>query len=100
MFFEKGRKMQTDRQHEREDKPGRGPKPVTVTVNGQAVEMPKGKASGAEIKQAAIAQSVAIEPDFSLFLRRKDGLEPVGDDEVVGLKKGFEFSAVTPDDVS
>jgi hypothetical protein len=93
--------MQTDRQHDRpDDKPGRGPKPVTITVNGQLVEMPKGQASGAEVKRAAIDQGVAIEPDFSLFLRGKDGLDPVRDDEVVDIKKGDEFSAVAPDDVS
>ncbi len=92
--------MQTDKQHDREDKPGKGPKPVTVSVNGQPVEMPKGEASGAEIKEAAIAQGVAIEPDFSLFLRGKHGLDPVRDDEVIKVKKGDEFSAVAPDDVS
>ncbi len=92
--------MQTDKQHGGQDRPGRGPKPVSVTVNGQPVEMPKGEASGAEIKQEAIAQGVAIEPDFSLFLRGKDGLEPVRDDEMVKIKKGDEFSAVAPDDVS
>lgn len=92
--------MQADKQHDRKDKPGRGPKPVTIGVNGQQVEMPKGEASGAEIKQAAIAQGVAIEPDFSLFLRGKDGLEPIHDDEEIKLKKDLEFSAVAPDDVS
>lgn len=92
--------MQTDKQHDREGKPGQGPKPVTITVNGQPVEMPKGEASGAEIKQTAIAQGVAIEPDFSLFLQEKDGLDPVRDDEVVKIKKGYEFTAVAPDDVS
>jgi ABC-type transporter Mla maintaining outer membrane lipid asymmetry ATPase subunit MlaF len=92
--------MQTNRQHDQADKPERGPKPVTIGVNGQQVEMPKGEASGAEIKQAAIAAGVAIAPDFTLFLSGKDGLEPVRDDETVRLKKGLEFRAVAPDDVS
>ena len=92
--------MQTDKQHDREEKPGRGPKPVTITVNGQPVEMPKGEASGAEIKQAAIEQGVTIEPDFSLFLREKDGLDLVRDDETIKVKKDYEFTAVAPDDVS
>lgn len=92
--------MQTDKQHDRAGKPGQGPKPVTISVNGQAVEMPKGEVSGVEIKQAAIAQGVAIQPDFSLFLRGKDGLDPVRDGELIKLKKGDEFSAVAPDDVS
>lgn len=92
--------MQTDKQHDRADKAGKGPKPVTVSMNGQPVEMPKGEASGAEIKEAAMAQGVAISPDFSLFLREKEGLEHIRDDEMVKLKKDFEFSAVAPDDVS
>lgn len=73
---------------------------MTVSVNGQQVEMPKGEASGAEIKQAAIARGVAIAPDFSLFLRGKDGLEPVRDAEEIKLKQGLEFKAVAADDVS
>lgn len=92
--------MQTDKQHDRTDRPGQGPKPVTITVNGQTVKMPKGEATGAEIKQAAIAQGVNIEPDFTLFLKGKDGLEPVRDGEVVRPKKGAEFTAVAPDDYS
>ena len=92
--------VETEKQHDRADKPGQGPKPVTVSVNDLPVEVPKGEASGAEIKQAAVAQGVKIEPDFSLFLRGKDGLEPVRDDETVKLKKGVEFVAVAADDVS
>lgn len=92
--------MQTHKQHERADGDKRGPKAVTISVNEQPVKMPKGEASGAEIKEAAIAQGVAIAPDFSLFLRGKDGLDPVSDHETVKLKEGFEFSAVAPDDVS
>ncbi len=92
--------MQTDKQHDRTDKPDQGPKPVIIGVNGQQVEMLKGEASGVEIKQAAIAKGVAIAPDFSLFLSGKDGLEPIRDDETIKLKKGLEFRAVAPDDVS
>ena len=92
--------MQTHEQHDRLDKPGKGPKPVAVTVNGRPVEMPKGEASGAEIKAAAIAQGVAIALDFSLFLRGRDGLEPIRDAEEVKLKESLEFDAVAPDDVS
>lgn len=92
--------MQADKRHDRTDKPEQGRKPVTISVNGQQVEMPKGEASGAEIKQAAIAAGVAIAPDFTLFLSGKDGLDPVRDDETIKLKKGLEFRAVAPDDVS
>ena len=93
--------MQTDKQHDdRMGKPGKGPEAVTVNVNGRTVQMPKGEASGAEIKEAAVAQGVAIAPDFSLFFRGKRGLEPVRDSEEIKLKEGMEFSAVAPDDVS
>ncbi len=92
--------MVTEKQHDTAEKPGQGPKPVIVSVNGQPVEVPKGEASGTEIKQAAIAQGVSIEPNFSLFLRGKDGLEPVRDDETVKLKKDVDFVAVAADDVS
>lgn len=98
--FEKGEKMQTDKQHDKKDKPDQGPKPVIIGVNGQQVEMPKGEVTGTEIKEAAIAAGVVIAQDFSLFLSGKDGLEPIRDDETIKLKKGLEFSAVAPDDVS
>lgn len=92
--------MQTEQQHGKPDKPERGPKPVTIGVNGQQVEMPRGEASGAQIKQAAIARGVAIALDFSLFLRGKDGLEPIRDAEEIKLKQGLEFKAVAADDVA
>ena len=92
--------MQTDSQKGKTDGPGHGPKPVTVSVNGQAVQVPKGEATGADIKQAAIAQGVAIQEDFTLFKREKGDLEPVRDNETVKLKKGDEFTAVAPDDYS
>lgn len=92
--------MHSEKQHDKTEKPERGPKPVTISINGQPVEMPKSEASGAEIKQAAIAAGVAIEPDFTLLLSGKDDLETVRDDETINLKKGMEFRAVAPDDVS
>ena len=92
--------MKTEQQHGNADKAGKGPKAVTIVVNGQAVEIAKGEASGAEIKEAAIAQGVNIQPDFSLFFRGKDGLELIRDGETVKLKKGDDFTAVAPDDVS
>jgi UPF0288 family protein (methanogenesis marker protein 3) len=92
--------MQTEQQHGKPDEHGRGPKPVTVSVNEQQVEMPKGEATGADLKQAAIAQGVAIQEDFALFKREKGDLDPVQDNETVKLKKGDEFTAVAPDDYS
>lgn len=92
--------MQTNKHDDKVGNPERGPKPVTVSFNGQPVELPKGEITGAEIKAAAIAQGVSIQPDFSLFRRGKDGLEPIRDGEEIRPKKGEKFSAVAPDDVS
>lgn len=89
--------MQTDKHH---DKPGGGPKPITFTINSQDVSMTKGKATGAEIKEAAIRAGVAIEADFPLYKKEKGDLELVDDGETVGLKEGDEFTALAPDDVS
>ncbi|MCZ7570769.1 MAG: multiubiquitin domain-containing protein [Ardenticatenaceae bacterium] len=76
-------------------------KPVTITINGRSVTMPDHKATGAEIKAAAIAQGVPIQPDFSLFEVKGQGqLKPVGDADTVTLHDKSEFRAVAPDDNS
>ncbi|MBA4192168.1 MAG: hypothetical protein C0467_29685 [Planctomycetaceae bacterium] len=76
-------------------------KAVTVTVNEKPVEFQQKKANGAEIKAAAIAQGVAIQPDFSLFAVKGHGkLVQVGDNEEVTLNDHDKFVAVAPDDNS
>lgn len=75
-------------------------KSVEITVNHVPVIMPKRKATGLEIKQAAIDQHVAIELDFVLSRRVGAKHETIGDNDVVHLKDGEEFSAVAPDDNS
>ncbi len=76
------------------------PRTITVTVNDHPVHFTEHKATGAEIKAAAIAQGVAIEQDFLLFLVQGDHLRPVGDEDEITLNPHQEFRAVAPDDNS
>jgi len=75
-----------------------------VTVNRRPVvltdEHGRFEATGAAVKAAAIAQGVAIQPDFALFRVRDHELDPVGDADVVQIKEGEKFRAVAPDDNS
>jgi hypothetical protein len=74
---------------------------VTITVNEKPVEIEGPKATGLEIKQAAIAQGVKIELSFVLseeLPNRKTKI--VGDTDVVTVTKHSRFVAVAPDDNS
>jgi len=74
---------------------------VTVTVNEKAVEIAGPKATGLEIKQAAIAQGVNIQLSFVLseeLPNRKTKI--VGDNDEVTVNKNSKFVAVAPDDNS
>lgn len=77
---------------------------IEVEVNTRPVTFPdepgRDEATGAEIKEAAMAQGVAISPDFPLFLVRGKKLELVEDNENVRLRPGMKFRAVAPDDNS
>jgi hypothetical protein len=76
-------------------------KTVTVLVNEKPVEFHEKKATGAEIKAAAITQGVAIQPDFSLFaVKGHNKLVQIGDIEEVTLNDHDKFVAVAPDDNS
>jgi multiubiquitin len=77
-------------------------KPVTISVNGADVVLPRRKTTGAAIKQAAITAGVPIQPDFVLYARRGSSKEytRVDDDEVVTVHPGEKFRAVAPDDVA
>ena len=81
------------------------PKPdqrlVTVKVNNKPVQVFGPKATGLEIKQAAIAQGVEIELDFQLALIKPNGRhEIIGDDDEVTVNKNSEFKATAADDNS
>jgi hypothetical protein len=84
------------------DQGQRGGKPlVTVTVNGHPVELEGPKATGLQIKEAAIAQGVPIELDFLLKLIKPNGdRQIVGDDDTVTINKNSVFRANAGDDNS
>jgi len=76
-------------------------KNITIKVNNNPVSITKGRHTGAEIKQAAIAQGVQIQMDFLLSLIRENGGEDmIGDADVVKVKDGMRFTAVADDDAS
>ena len=74
---------------------------ITVTVNNHAVEVAGPKATGLEIKQAAIARGLRIELSFVLSEELPDRhTRIVGDTDVVTITKHSRFIAVAPDDNS
>ncbi|WFU14635.1 multiubiquitin domain-containing protein [Bradyrhizobium sp. CB3481] len=74
---------------------------VIITVNEQSVNLIGHSASGTEIKAAAIAQGVAIQPNFVLQEELPNGTSRiVGDHDVVRLREHLRFTAIAPDDNS
>jgi len=74
---------------------------ITVTVNEQPVKLHGHKATGAEIKAAAIAQGVAIQPNFVVHEELPNGTSrTVGDIDEVHLREHLRFTAIAPDDNS
>jgi len=77
------------------------PHVVTITVNENPIEMRQERATGLEIKQAAIAQGVQIQSDFVLSLELGGHrTRVVGDQESIELHVHQRFVAVAPDDNS
>ncbi|AKJ11582.1 hypothetical protein ABB07_16540 [Streptomyces incarnatus] len=77
------------------------PHPITVTVNGQPVELPDREVTGLEIKQAAGAQGLPVDDRFQLSVRRGNGrYEVVDDSDQIRVHAHQEFLAVPPDDNS
>jgi Multiubiquitin len=74
---------------------------VTVSVNEQPVKLYGHTATGAEIKAAAIAQGVHIQPNFVLQEELPNGTSRiVGDNDKVHLREHLRFTAIAPDDNS
>lgn len=74
---------------------------VTIFVNEQSVKFEQDTATGSQIKVAAIAQGVHIEPNFVLQQELPNGTSRViGDNEVVHLREHMRFTAIRPDDNS
>jgi cell division protein ZapA (FtsZ GTPase activity inhibitor) len=74
---------------------------VEITVNGNRVRIAGPKATGLQIKKAAIDQSVNIKVDFVLSLEigeRKTKV--IGDDDEITVHLHAKFVAVAPDDNS
>jgi len=81
--------------------PARHPHLVEITVNGRPVNVLGPKATGLQIKEAAVEQGVSIQVDFVLSeVRGHDRRRVVGDDDLITVNKRSEFVAVAPDDNS
>jgi hypothetical protein len=74
---------------------------VEVVVNTRPIEIPGPKATGLEIKEAAIAQGVKIEASFQLSEKLGDHKTKIIDNtDTVTLHKGLTFVAIADDDNS
>ena len=71
---------------------------VEVTVNRQSVTLPAGRISGLELKQEAVAQGVAVQLCFHLWMQRGDRYLAVYDEDVVGVAEDQQYVAVTADE--
>lgn len=76
-------------------------KDAEITVNGQAVIVPKERLTGLEIKEAAIHAGVPIQVDFVLSEVHPSGEQKIiSDEREVPVKTGDEFWAIPGDDNS
>ena len=74
---------------------------IEVTINRKPVRFRQAHATGLGIKTTAIAQGVAIQIDFVLFLLLGPGKRKViGDEDVVHLDTCSAFEAIPCDDNS
>lgn len=74
---------------------------VTFKVNDQSVTIQGPRVTGQEIKRAAIAQGVPIQPSFVLLAKvGPHNTKTVGDSEVVTVNPQSEFMAIANDDNS
>jgi hypothetical protein len=74
---------------------------IEVTVNRKPVRFRQAGATGLEIKTTAIAQGVAIQTDFVLFLVLGSGKRQViGDEDVLHLHPHSTLEAIPSDDNS
>jgi hypothetical protein len=70
------------------------PDHVEVVVNRERVVLPGKEATGAEIKQAAIAQGdTTVRPDSRLFRREEESWVFVPDNEAIKVHDGERFRA-------
>jgi hypothetical protein len=75
--------------------------PVTVHVNTKPVRLDSHRATGLQIKQAAINQGVTIQLDFVLLeLLGHNRTKEVRDNETITVTDKSEFDAIPNDDHS
>ena len=87
--------------HEPEKPDDRKAHPVDVHVNERPVQLPDRTVTGAQIKHAAIAQGVPIQPDFVLVEELgNDRTKVIGDHDTVRVNKHSRFLANDGDDNS
>ena len=90
--------MTTSEARHPEDRPRR---PVLISVNRHRVRIEGPRASGLEIKEAAIEQGVPIDVSFQLALFNPDGTQQIiGDDDIVEVTNDSKFFATASDDNS
>ncbi len=74
---------------------------VVIHVNNQPVSIDGPRVTGLQIKEAAIAQGVAIGLDFVLSALRPNGRpEIVGNEDIVTVNRNSRFTATDDDDDS
>lgn len=73
---------------------------IRITVNRQPVVLQGVRHTGQQIKDAAIAQNVAIGSGFLLSRKTERKYKPLGDEEQIRVQDGDEFRAVDGDDNS
>ena len=74
---------------------------VVVHVNNKPVEVPAPKATGHQIKEAAVRAGLPVQVDFVLSIERPNGrTEIVGDNDTVTVNKNTRFILIAPDDNS
>jgi hypothetical protein len=78
-----------------------GHREVEVSVNRSRVRLEHRRVTGLQLKEAAIAQGVEIQPDFQLWRIDGDGKRhQIGDEQEIDLHDGERFAANAPDDNS
>lgn len=76
-------------------------KPKQIEINGKPVLVDERELTGAEIKAAAIAQGVEIQPNFVLQQELANGSSKIiGDNDLVRVHPHLSFTAIAPDDNS
>jgi len=74
---------------------------IPIAVNNHHLVVHERRMTGAEIKAAAIAAGVQIQPTFTLMLKHHGRpSEVIGDSEVLVMKPGQRFSCLPADDNS